>query len=158
MSTRAAAPRDLTLRELAARWWRPAVVVAAVALAVVWRLVRQDLGAPPNLELLTPAAFLAAALLRNRVAAFAPLAAVGVSDVLLGNDAILLFDSAARTVVIQPGRSSGLDLQASVAQALTARLRMTFAETMPKPATRGRRARSRSRREPRRPGLAPGAW
>lgn len=87
-----AAPRpDLTLRELGARWWRPAIALAAIALAVTWRLVRADLGAPPNLELLTASAFLAAGLLRNRLAVLVPLAAVAVSDVLIGNDAILLF-------------------------------------------------------------------
>jgi hypothetical protein len=83
--------RDLTLHDLGRRWWRPAVVVLVVTGAVVWRLVKDDLGAPPNLELSTAAAFLAAVLLRNRVAAIAPLAVVAVSDLLLGNTAILLF-------------------------------------------------------------------
>ncbi len=95
----AVAAGDLTLRDLAARWWRPAVAVAAVALAVVWRLVRADLGAPPNLELLTAASFLAAGVLRNRVALFAPLAAVAVSDALMGNDRVLLFTWSAWAVI-----------------------------------------------------------
>ncbi len=82
---------DLTGGELARRWWRPVVAVLAVVGAVVWRLVKDDLGAPPNLELSTAAAFLAAGLLRHRVAALAPLAVVAVSDLLLGNTAILLF-------------------------------------------------------------------
>lgn len=82
---------DLAAGELARRWWRPVVAVLAVAGAVVWRLVKDDLGAPPNLELSTAAAFLAAGLLRHRVASLAPLAVVAVSDVLLGNTAILLF-------------------------------------------------------------------
>lgn len=82
---------DLTGGGLARRWWRPVVAVLAVVGAVVWRLVKDDLGAPPNLELSTAAAFLAAGLLRHRVAALAPLAVVAVSDLLLGNTAILLF-------------------------------------------------------------------
>jgi hypothetical protein len=82
---------DLTPRELVRRWWRPAVAVLAVVAAVTWRLVKDDLGAPPNLELSTAAAFLAAGLLRHRVAALVPLAVVAVSDLLLGNTAILLF-------------------------------------------------------------------
>ena len=91
--------RDLALRDLALRWWRPALAVAALALAVVWRLVRADLGAPPNLELLTASAFLAAGLLRHRSAALVPLVAVAVSDVLMGNSAILLFTWSAWAVI-----------------------------------------------------------
>ena len=83
--------RDLTAPELLRRWWRPAVVVLVVGAAVVWRLVKDDLGAPPNLELSTAAAFLAALLLRNRLAALAPLAVVAVSDLMLGNSEVLLF-------------------------------------------------------------------
>lgn len=83
--------KDLTARELLERWWRPTVVVFVVVAAVMWRLVKDDLGAPPNLELSTAAAFLAAVLLRNRVAAFAPLVVVAVSDLVLGNSAVLLF-------------------------------------------------------------------
>ncbi|AEG44547.1 DUF6580 family putative transport protein [Isoptericola variabilis] len=82
---------DLTARELLRRWWRPLVAVLVVVAAVVWRLVKDDLGAPPNLELSTAAAFLAAGLLRHRLAALVPLAVVAVSDLLLGNTAILLF-------------------------------------------------------------------
>ena len=48
------------------RWWRPALVVGLAALAVVWRLVRADLGAPPNLELVTASTFGATILLRSR--------------------------------------------------------------------------------------------
>lgn len=83
--------KDLTARELVERWWRLVVVVLVVVAAVVWRLVKDDLGAPPNLELSTAAAFLAAVLLRNRVAALAPLLVVAVSDVMLGNSSVLLF-------------------------------------------------------------------
>ncbi len=82
---------DLTASELARRWWRPAVAVLAVAVAVAWRLVKNELGAPVNLELSTAAAFLAAALLRHRVAALAPLVVVAASDLVLGNSAALWF-------------------------------------------------------------------
>ncbi|WP_402464809.1 DUF6580 family putative transport protein [Isoptericola aurantiacus] len=82
---------DLTLRDLGERWWRPAVAVLLVVAAVVWRLVKDDLGAPPNLELSTFAAFAAAGLLRHRLAMLAPLVVVAVSDVLLSNSAILVF-------------------------------------------------------------------
>ena len=81
------------------RWWRPALVVAFAALAVVWRLVRADLGAPPNLELVTAATFAATILLRSRWAFVVPLAVTVVSDVVLGNTAIALFTWSAWLVV-----------------------------------------------------------
>lgn len=81
---------DLGWRDLTERWWRPAVVVAAVALAIVWRLIKTDLGAPPNLELSTATAFLAAGLLRHRAAVLAPVAVVIISDLVLGNTAVLM--------------------------------------------------------------------
>lgn len=81
------------------RWWRSALVVAFAALAVVWRLVRADLGAPPNLELVTAATFAATILLRSRWAFVVPLAVTVVSDVVLGNTAIALFTWSAWLVV-----------------------------------------------------------
>ncbi|PFG43470.1 hypothetical protein ATJ88_2167 [Isoptericola jiangsuensis] len=90
---------DLTLRDLAERWWRPAVAVALVVAAIVWRLVKDDLGAPPNLELSTAAAFAAAALLRHRAAMLAPLVVVMVSDLVLSNSAILVFTWTAWAVI-----------------------------------------------------------
>lgn len=101
-ATAAAAPRlqlPLTARELAHRWWRPALAVLLVAGAVVWRLVKNDLGAPQNLELTTAAAFAAAGLLRHRLAMLAPLAVVAASDVLLGNSSVLVFTWTAWAVV-----------------------------------------------------------
>ncbi|WP_144683545.1 DUF6580 family putative transport protein [Cellulosimicrobium sp. TH-20] len=83
----------------ALRWWRPALVVTLAALAVVWRLVRADLGAPPNLELVTAATFAATILLRSRWAFVVPLAVTVVSDVVLGNTAIALFTWSAWLVV-----------------------------------------------------------
>ncbi|GAB3169329.1 hypothetical protein GCM10027059_33990 [Myceligenerans halotolerans] len=91
--------RDLTLADLAHRWWRPALAVAAVVLAVVWRMVRADLGAPPNLELITAATFFAAVILRHRAAVLVPFAAAAVSDALLGNTSILLFTWTAWAVI-----------------------------------------------------------
>ncbi|WP_240644178.1 DUF6580 family putative transport protein [Antribacter gilvus] len=93
------AARDLTARDLLARWWRPALAIVALGAAVGWRFVREDVGAPPNLELLTAATFFAAVLLRHRVALLVPLAAVALSDVLLGNSSILLFTWTAWAVV-----------------------------------------------------------
>ncbi|MFI2102149.1 DUF6580 family putative transport protein [Isoptericola sp. NPDC019693] len=93
-TSRTRAPRldsPLTARELVRRWWRPALAVLLVAGAVVWRLVKTDLGAPPNLELSTAAAFAAAGLLRHRLAMLAPLVVVALSDVLLGNSSVLVF-------------------------------------------------------------------
>ncbi|WP_265521407.1 DUF6580 family putative transport protein [Oerskovia flava] len=84
---------------LLTRWWRPALVVAFAVLAVVWRLVRADLGAPPNLELVTAATFIATVLLRSRWAFVVPLAVTVVSDVVLGNTAIALFTWSAWLVV-----------------------------------------------------------
>lgn len=91
--------RDLTLADLAHRWWRPALAVLVVALAVVWRVVRADLGAPPNLELITAATFFAAVILRHRAAVLVPFAAAAVSDALLGNTSILLFTWTAWAVI-----------------------------------------------------------
>jgi uncharacterized membrane protein len=89
----------LTLTDLAHRWWRVALVAALVAVAVVWRLVKNDLGAPPNLELATAATFAAALLLRNRMAALAPLIVAVVSDLVLGNTSILFFTWSAWAVM-----------------------------------------------------------
>ena len=97
--------RDLTVRELAHRWWRPATVVLVLAAAVLWRLVAPGLGAPPNLEIATAATFLAVLLLRNRWAAVVPFAVVAVSDAVLGNTQIMWFTWSAWAVV-GAGRSS----------------------------------------------------
>ncbi|MBD8077588.1 DUF6580 family putative transport protein [Cellulosimicrobium arenosum] len=86
-------------RDLLTRWWRPAIVVALAALAVVWRLVRQDLGGPPNLELITSATFVATVLLRTRWAFVVPLAVTVVSDLVLGNTSIALFTWSAWLVI-----------------------------------------------------------
>lgn len=90
---------DLSLDELAQRWWRPAVVALLVIAAVVWRLVKTDIGAPPNLELATMAAFAAAALLRHRIAVLVPLAVVLISDLGLTSSWILLFTWSAWLVI-----------------------------------------------------------
>lgn len=99
MDDRDVLSRDLTVGELARRWWRPAVVLLVLAAAVLWRLVAPDLGAPPNLELATAATFLGALLLRNRWAAVVPFAVVAVSDAVLGNTQILWFTWSAWAVV-----------------------------------------------------------
>ncbi|MFD2792259.1 DUF6580 family putative transport protein [Promicromonospora vindobonensis] len=91
--------RDLTVRELAHRWWRPATVVLVLTAAVAWRLVAPGLGAPPNLEIATAATFLAVLLLRNRWAAVVPFAVVAVSDAVLGNTQIMWFTWSAWAVV-----------------------------------------------------------
>ncbi|CAM3547994.1 DUF6580 family putative transport protein [Isoptericola cucumis] len=100
--TSAHAPRldaPLGARDLVGRWWRPALAVLLVAGAVAWRLVKDDLGAPPNLELSTAAAFAAAGLLRHRLAMLAPLVVVALSDVLLGNSNVLVFTWTAWAVI-----------------------------------------------------------
>ncbi len=89
----------LPARDVARRWWRPALAVLLVLGAVVWRLVKNDLGAPPNLELSTAAAFAAAGLLRHRLAMLAPLVVVALSDVLLGSSSVLVFTWTAWTVI-----------------------------------------------------------
>lgn len=78
-------------RDLLTRWWRPALVVALATAAVGWRLVRADVGAPANLELVTAATFAATVLLRTRWAFAVPLAVTVVSDLVLGNTSIALF-------------------------------------------------------------------
>lgn len=91
--------RDLTVAELAHRWWRPATVVLVLAAAVAWRLVAPGLGAPPNLEIATAATFLAVLLLRNSWAAVVPFAVVAVSDAVLGNTQIMWFTWSAWAVI-----------------------------------------------------------
>lgn len=91
--------RDLTFSDLARRWWRPAVVVLAVVGAVALRRYKDELGLWPNVEVLTATAFLAAGLLRNRVAAVAPFAVAAVSDLLIGNTSILAFTWSAWAVI-----------------------------------------------------------
>ncbi|ACZ31005.1 hypothetical protein Xcel_1986 [Xylanimonas cellulosilytica DSM 15894] len=91
--------KDLTLRDLGARWWRPALVVLAVVGAVAFRRYKDDLGLWPNVELLTATAFLAAVLLRHRLAALVPLAVVAASDVIIGNTGILVFTWTAWAVI-----------------------------------------------------------
>ncbi|MFD6167137.1 DUF6580 family putative transport protein [Oerskovia sp. NPDC060287] len=86
-------------RDLLTRWWRPAIAVAFVAIAIVFRLVREEIGAPPNLELVTSAAFVAAVLVRHRLAFLAPLVIAVVSDLVLGNTSIALFTWSAWLVV-----------------------------------------------------------
>ena len=86
-------------RDLLTRWWRPAIAVAFVALAIVFRLVREEIGAPPNLELVTSAAFVAAVLVRYRLAFLAPLVVAVVSDLALGNTSIALFTWSAWLVI-----------------------------------------------------------
>ena len=86
-------------RDLLTRWWRPAIAVAFVALAIVFRLVREEIGAPPNLELVTSAAFVAAVLVRHRLAFLAPLVVAVVSDLALGNTSIALFTWSAWLVI-----------------------------------------------------------
>lgn len=91
--------RDLTVAELAHRWWRPVTVVLVLAAAVAWRLVAPGLGAPPNLEIATASTFLAVLLLRNRWAAVVPFAVVAVSDAVLGNTQIMWFTWSAWAVI-----------------------------------------------------------
>lgn len=90
---------------------RVGAVVALAVLAIGWRLVREDLGAPPNLELVTAAAFGAAVLLRSRWAFAVPLAITVVSDLVLGNTAIALYTWSAWVIIglgaLLARRSSG---------------------------------------------------
>lgn len=70
---------------------RLVVVALVVVVAVVWRVLKPELGIPWNLELLTSSAFLASALLPRFVAPLAPLVGAVVSDLFLGNDASAWF-------------------------------------------------------------------
>lgn len=90
---------DLSLAELSRRWWRPALVVLAVIGAVAFRRYKEDLGLWPNVELLTATAFLAAGLLRHRLAVIVPLAVVAVSDLMIGNTSVLAFTWSAWAVI-----------------------------------------------------------
>ncbi len=71
--------------------WRWAAVAALVVVAVGFRLVKDDLGTPANLELVTVVTFCAMTLVRSRWAVAVPLVIVMASDLSLGNTAILAF-------------------------------------------------------------------
>ncbi|ROS72997.1 DUF6580 family putative transport protein [Cellulomonas sp. PhB143] len=86
-------------RDLLTRWWRPALVVVLVALAIAFRMAREDLGAPPNLELVTAATFASALLLRHPAAFVVPLVVTMASDIALGNTAVAAFTWSAWAVV-----------------------------------------------------------
>ncbi|WP_029253568.1 DUF6580 family putative transport protein [Paraoerskovia marina] len=86
-------------RDLLTQWWRPALAAVLVVLALGFRLVREDLGLPPNLEIVTAATFAAALLLRHPVALAVPLVATVGSDVLMGNTSIALFTWSAWAVI-----------------------------------------------------------
>ena len=89
------APTDPTITTVR----RVTVVVLVVAVAVVWRVLKPQLGIPWNLELLTSAAFLASALLPRPVAPLAPLVAAIVSDLFLGNDLSAWFTWSAWAII-----------------------------------------------------------
>lgn len=78
------------------RW---ALVGVLVAGAIGWRLVRQELGLPANLELVTVTSFAAMTLLGRRAAWVVPIVIVMLSDLALGNTAILAFTWTAWAVV-----------------------------------------------------------
>ena len=78
---------------------RIVVVVLVVVVAVVWRVLKPQLGIPWNLELLTSSAFLASALLPRFIAPLAPLVAAIVSDLFLGNDLSAWFTWSAWAII-----------------------------------------------------------
>lgn len=78
-------------RDLLARRWRPTLVVVLLVVALTFRIARESLGLPPNLELVTAASFAAVLLLRSPIALVVPLVATVGSDVIMGNTEIALF-------------------------------------------------------------------
>ena len=70
---------------------RYALVAALMVLAVWVRMSGAALGFAPNLEWVTPAAFVGASLLGNRLSILIPLVIAVGSDVLMGNSAVLAF-------------------------------------------------------------------
>jgi hypothetical protein len=72
----------------------PATMLAAaglITLAVIWRLINWKYSVAPNLEIVSASALVAGAFLSKRAAVVVPLAAMAVSDILIGNSMILLF-------------------------------------------------------------------
>lgn len=86
-------------RDLLTQWWRLALVAALIVVALGFRMTRESLGLPPNLELVTATSFAAMLVLRHPVALAVPLIITVGSDVFMGNTAIALFTWSAWLVI-----------------------------------------------------------
>jgi hypothetical protein len=62
-----------------------------VAIAVTWRIINHNYSFAPNLELVTVGAVLAAIALGASWAIIVPLAAIIISDLIIGNSSIFIF-------------------------------------------------------------------
>ncbi len=75
------------------------VATGLVAVAVMWRFVNSEWAAAYNLELITGVSLVAAVFLHRYFAVIVPLAAVFLSDVVIGNTEIALFTWSAFAVI-----------------------------------------------------------
>lgn len=75
------------------------VAVGLVVLAVMWRFVNSEWAVAYNLELITGVSLVAAVFLHRYFAVIVPLAAVFLSDLVIGNSQIALFTWSAFAVI-----------------------------------------------------------
>lgn len=75
------------------------IAVGLVAIAVTWRFVNSEWAIAYNLELVTGVSLVAAVFLHRYYAVIVPLAAVFLSDVVIGNSQIALFTWSAFAVI-----------------------------------------------------------
>jgi len=76
-----------------------AIITVCAVIAATFRIVRSDLGVPPNFELVTPVSFLSVFFLRTRYTAFIPLLITIISDAFLGNTTVALFTWSAWIII-----------------------------------------------------------
>lgn len=91
-------------RRVLSRAQQLALATCLVAVGVTWRLLRDDLGLPPNLEPITAVAFVLALCAAPSAAMAAPIIAVMLSDLYLGVSPILLFTWSAWLVTVTAAR------------------------------------------------------
>src|SRR5688500_4354461 len=79
---------EMIMRKIPTSWL---IAAGLIVTAVVWRWVNWRYSVAPNLELVTASALVAAVFLGWRMAIVVPLAAMAISDILIGNSIILVF-------------------------------------------------------------------
>lgn len=75
------------------------IAAGLVAVAVAWRVMNWQNSVAPNLELVTATCLVAAAFLGRKAAIAVPLAAMAISDLIIGNSMILLFTWSAFAII-----------------------------------------------------------
>jgi len=67
------------------------LIVALIALAVIWRVINHNLQLAPNLELVTVVSVLAAVIIGWKAALIVPISSMVLSDLIIGNSSIFIY-------------------------------------------------------------------